>query len=233
MAALLAILMFVLFAGLDWYLSTRKARRAAAVPATVPAPLAEPGLKPAAEPVWIGGYELPSDLLYHPGHTWVRPIGADMAEVGITDFARRLTGSATRVKLPGIGTWLLQGGKGFRLEHKGREANFLAPIEGEVVEVNPQVKKTPSVGTEDPYGRGWLFRVRSANLRANLRNLISGSLAKRWMQDAREQLELRLMALSGSVLQDGGEPAADFSDHLEDEDWSSLVEQFLLTRGGR
>jgi hypothetical protein len=128
---------------------------------------------------------------------------------------------------------VLQGGKGFRLEHKDRAANFLAPVEGEVVEVNQQVRKNPAVGTEDPYGRGWLFRIRSANLRANLRNLISGSLAKRWMEDAREQLELRLMALSGSVLQDGGEPSPDFAEHIEDADWSSLVEQFLLTRGGR
>ena len=67
------------------------------------------------------------------------------------------------------------------------------------------------------------------DLGSNLRNLISGSLAKRWLEDAREQLEHRLIAATGSVLQDGGEPAPDFADHLEPEDWRELKQQFFLT----
>jgi hypothetical protein len=49
------------------------------------------------------------------------------------------------------------------------------------------------------------------------------------MEDSREALDLRLMALSGSVLQDGGEPAADFARHLPREDWERLVNEFFLT----
>jgi hypothetical protein len=49
------------------------------------------------------------------------------------------------------------------------------------------------------------------------------------MEDARAALDLRLMALSGSVLQDGGEPVRDFARHLADEDWRRLVAEFLLT----
>ena len=49
------------------------------------------------------------------------------------------------------------------------------------------------------------------------------------MEDSREALDLRLMALSGSVLQDGGEPAADLGHHLAPEDWDRLVREFLLT----
>ena len=71
----------------------------------------------------------------------------------------------------------------------------------------------------------------STNLAASLRNLLSGSLARRWVEDAKEQLELRLMALSGSVLQDGGEPAPDYAEHVPTDDWKRLVEQFLLTQG--
>ena len=57
----------------------------------------------------------------------------------------------------------------------------------------------------------------------------SGSLAQRWMEDAQARLEMKLMALSGSVLQDGGEPAPDFARHLKEEEWTGLVRDFLRT----
>jgi hypothetical protein len=98
-----------------------------------------------------------------------------------------------------------------------------------VVAVNPQLQGNPGLATDDPYGRGWVMKVRASHLTANLRNLLSGRLARRWMEDSREALDLRLMALSGSVLQDGGEPVADFARHLPDEDWKRLVGEFLLT----
>ena len=52
------------------------------------------------------------------------------------------------------------------------------------------------------------MKVKAPNLASNLRNLLSGRIARKWMEDSREALELRLMAFSGSVLQDGGEPAS-------------------------
>jgi hypothetical protein len=105
----------------------------------------------------------------------------------------------------------------------------LAPVEGEVVTVNSELTTHPQLTTDDPYGRGWVLRVKSAGLAANLRNLLTGSLARRFMEDAREGLDLRLMALSGSVLQDGGEPVADFARHLPTDVWRRLIGDFLLT----
>jgi hypothetical protein len=106
---------------------------------------------------------------------------------------------------------------------------MLAPVEGEVVELNRDIRREPTIATADPYGAGWLFKLRSGNLAANLRNLMSGSLARRWTEDAREQLTHRLMALSGSVMADGGEPARDFARHLDPADWHDLTTRFFLT----
>jgi glycine cleavage system H protein len=172
---------------------------------------------------------MPEQLHYHRGHTWARVLSADTVAIGVDDFARRLVGHAAAVEVPEVGAWVRQGGPGARLGINGRQAGIVAPVEGEVVEVNQELAENPGLATDDPYGRGWLYKVRTGNLPANLRNLLNGSLAHRWMEDAREQLEVRLMALSGSVLQDGGEIATDFSDHLEDKDWNVLVERFLLT----
>ena len=102
MAALLALLMFVLFAALDLWLSRRRAH--AEAPAAAPAaPANEP--IPVAEPVWVAGYELPETLLYHRGHTWARVLAPDTVALGIDYFARRLTPRfATRTRTGAVGS---------------------------------------------------------------------------------------------------------------------------------
>ncbi len=184
---------------------------------------------PAIEPAWVAGYQMPETLYYHRGHTWARPLDADTVLIGIDDFARRLIGPAASVKTPSRGDWLHQGGRAFAMKLDTRTADLVSPVEGEVVDVNRDLAEKPGLAGDDPYGRGWVLKVKSPNLANNLRNLLSGRLARKWMEDSREALELRLMALSGSVLQDGGEPAADLGHHLPPADWDRLVHEFLLT----
>jgi glycine cleavage system H protein len=219
MTVLLVLVFFAAFILVDYALTRRMLARQAAA-AGVPQPL---------EPVWVSGYRLPEDLHYHQGHVWVRPLDGHTALVGLDDFAARLIGTARGVRGPAHGDWLHQGGAGFRVDVDGRSASFVAPVEGEVIAVNPELRRSPALATEDPYGRGWVLKLRADDLATNLKNLLSGRMARRWMEESREALELRLMALSGSVLQDGGEPVADFAKHLPDDDWKRLVGEFLLT----
>lgn len=223
MTVLLVVLTFLAFVLIDALVSRRRLAVEGAKPVVLPTSSAAP------EPVWVAGYQLPESLHYHRGHTWARVEDADTVAVGLDDFARRLIGSAGSVKLPSAGTWLRQGEKAFGVESEGRAAALVAPVEGEVAEVNRDLLREPNLATDDPYGRGWVLKLRPANLATSLRNLMSGSLARRWMEDAREGLDLRLMALSGSVLQDGGEPVAGFARHLSAEEWKRLVGDFLLT----
>jgi glycine cleavage system H protein len=235
MAVLLAICTFAVFILIDYLLSLRASERAAVarpvpVPAVAPSK-AVPEAAPALEPVWVAGYELPEHLHYHRGHTWAKVLGPDTVAVGLDDFARKFVGKPARIELPTVGSYIRQGGTGVRLETDGRATDLVSPVDGEVVAVNADVQANPDLVAREPYGRGWLYKIRSTNLAATLRNLLSGSLARRWTEDAREQLELRLMALSGSVLQDGGEPAPDFARHVPSEAWQDLVETFFLTAG--
>lgn len=230
MTVLLVILTFALFITLDYVIELRKAKRGEIhVPKTRVE--AEPVFQPAlaSEPVWIAGYQLPEELHYHRGHTWARVLSNDTALIGLDDFARKLVGPAKNVTLPTVGSHLEQGEKGFGVAVNGKSADFISPLEGQVVEVNPDLERQPNLATDDPYGRGWIMKVRSSSLVNNLRNLLSGSLARSWIEDSRKQLDLQLMALSGSVLQDGGEPVADFARHLSEEEWKRLVLEFLLT----
>lgn len=221
MTVLLVIGTFVAFLLLDLLLTRREEERESPV-------LGRVAMAAPAEPVWVAGYQLPEDLHYHPGHTWARVLDDDTVAVGIDDFASRLVGSAERVRLPAAGTWLQQGEMGFGVGLDGHDARLVSPVEGEVVAVNDALRTEPHLATDDPYGKGWFVKVRAGDLRRDLRNLLSGSLARRFMEDAREGLDLRLMALSGSVLQDGGEPVRDFARHLPEEEWRRLVSSFFL-----
>jgi glycine cleavage system H lipoate-binding protein len=225
MTVIIVLLMVTIFMTLDYIFGRRSVQHAAAVRAT-----AEPLSMPTAvEPVWVGGYQLPEDRFYHLGHMWVRPLGADTAAVGMDDFARRLVGAAKSVVLPPVGSRFAAGQPAFRVASESGDANLIAPLTGEVLEVNPRLDEHPTLATDEPYGRGWLVKVRTRDLASGLRNLLGGSLARRWTEDARERLDLQLVALSGTVLQDGGEPVADFARHLPADDWQRLVHEFLLT----
>jgi glycine cleavage system H protein len=222
MTVLLVIASFAFFISLDVILTRRHSvtRSHAVAPEPVPA---------ALEPVWVAGYLLPEGLHYHRGHTWLRVLDAETVSVGLDDFARRLIGPARNVHLPSIGARVRQGAKAFALDVDGRSADLVSPVAGEVVAVNEELATRPRLATDDPYGRGWVFKVKAPRLGECMRNLLSGSLARRFTEDSREGLDLRLMALSGSVLQDGGEPVADFARHLAEPEWRRLVGEFLLT----
>ncbi len=222
MTVLFVLLTFATFIALDaWH------QRHQRVPATVPAQL--PETSPMhVEPVWVSGFLVPDGLHYHRGHTWARQISPDTAVVGIDDFARRLIGPVTRTELPATGAWLRSGDRAARLGIGQRLADLVSPIEGEVIETNPILATQPGLATTDPYGRGWLYKIRTSDLGRNVSNLLSGTLARRFFDDTKEKLQLELMALSGSVLADGGEPSADYARELTDEQWRHLTHEFLL-----
>ena len=235
MTVLLVVMTFVLFILADYLVGLYRAGREEGVAAGVSLREGELAVAPAlagappVEPVWVAGYQLPEELTYHRGHTWARALGPDTVLVGLDDFARKLLGPVRGMTLPKVGSWLRQGGKSFAVQVNGRTADLVAPVDGEVIEINPALARQPSLISDDPYGRGWVMKVRSSDVARVMQNMLSGSLAHKWMEDSRERLELQLMALSGSVLQDGGEPVADFALHLENDDWHQLIHEFLLT----
>lgn len=228
MTVLMVIATFAVFIFLDYVLARQRGKVQEPELAAAPLPQAAP-LQP--EPFWVAGFQMHEGLHYHRGHTWARVEGDGSVTVGLDDFARRLLGPARQVRLPDVGAWIDQGERGAAVRVDGREAELIAPVEGEVLAVNSELATQPQLATDDPYGRGWLLRLRPAHLAGDLRNLLSGSLARRFMEDAREMLDLRLMALSGSVLHDGGEPAADFALHLPGDEWQRLVGELLLAPG--
>lgn len=182
----------------------------------------------------LRGVGLPeSDVLFHPGHAWARLSDDDeVAVVGWDDFARRLIGPADEFQLPAPGTSLRAGAPGWSIGSGGRELQMLAPVDGEVQEVNPAVLKDPGLASRDPYGNGWLMRVRIPSKEPVRRNLLAGRLARSWSDLAERALqgiavEAPESAL-GAVLADGGEPREGLARALAPDHWVEVVQEFLL-----
>jgi glycine cleavage system H protein len=101
----------------------------------------------------------PEDLLYHPEHDWARAEG-DTATLGITWFAQDALGEVVFIQLPEVGTTITQNEPYAEVESVKAVSDVYAPLSGEVIELNPALKDAPERINEDPYGEGWLVKVR-------------------------------------------------------------------------
>ena len=104
---------------------------------------------------------IPADLRYTKEHEWVRVEG-DVATVGITDHAAEQLGDIVFVELPAVGSALVQFSTFGVVESVKAVSDLFAPVGGEVVETNADLASTPEVVNSDPYGAGWMVRVRLA-----------------------------------------------------------------------
>ena len=103
----------------------------------------------------------PGDLLYHPEHDWARIDGAE-ATFGITWYAQDSLGDVVVFLPPAVGQQVTAGQEYGELESVKAVSGIITPLTGEVIEVNQAVVETPELVNEDPYGAGWLIRVRLA-----------------------------------------------------------------------
>jgi glycine cleavage system H lipoate-binding protein len=174
-------------------------------------------------------FRVPEGLFYHQGHGWLRPEPGSVGVVGLDDFARKLIGKIDAVELPPVGSRLAQGDKGWSLVVDAVPIPMLSPVAGEVVEVNQEVLRSPEILREDPYGKGWLLKVKSTRIAANTRNLLSGKLARAWMENALDNLHPVRHESLGPVLQDGGLPLEGIARVLGGEKWQDLAKGHLLT----
>ncbi|ABC82077.1 glycine cleavage system protein H [Anaeromyxobacter dehalogenans] len=184
------------------------------------------GATAIARPASAGWFHVPADVHLHPGHTWARLGGDGLVSVGIDDFAHKLVGPAT-VELPAVGARVAQGEPAIELRDEDRGVAMLSPVDGTVVAVNPRVRAHGAL--EDPYGAGWLFKVKAPRLVANFRQLQAEAPAQRMLDVAGDTLALRLAPELGQVLQDGGTPVHGIARALAGERWDELAREYFLT----
>jgi len=101
----------------------------------------------------------PEDLRYHPEHDWAR-VDGDEAVLGITWFAADALGELVHFEAPTVGATIAKDQPYGEVESVKAVSDVIAPLSGEVLEVNATVVDAPETVNDDPYGNGWLVRIR-------------------------------------------------------------------------
>ena len=104
----------------------------------------------------------PDDLKYHPEHDWAR-IEGDEATLGITWFAQDALGELVHYEPPAVGAAVAKDESYGEVESVKAVSELVSPLSGEVLEVNEKTVDEPETVNEDPYGEGWLIRIRMSD----------------------------------------------------------------------
>ena len=106
--------------------------------------------------------QVPDDLKYTESHEWIRSDG-EIGTVGITDFAQDSLGDIVFLELPEAGISFQQGENIGVVESVKTVSDILTPVSGEIIATNSALETSPQAVNKDPYGSGWLFKIRLAN----------------------------------------------------------------------
>jgi glycine cleavage system H protein len=104
----------------------------------------------------------PDDLKYHSEHDWARLDGSEAA-LGITWFAQDSLGELVHFEAPAVGASVAKDGPYGEVESVKAVSDLISPLSGEVLEVNEKVVDAPETVNDDPYGEGWLIRIRMSD----------------------------------------------------------------------
>ena len=224
MTVLLVLFTFATFLLIDHFRT-----RHAVQPVMQVAPAKHDAL-PRLQPALVGGFAVPDNRRYHPGHTWALSESPNLVRVGMDDFASKLTGRVESISLPQRGQWIRQGQKMCTIHRDGAAVDMVSPIEGTVSDINQALVKDPKLALNDPYGEGWLVTVQAPDPKTSFRNLLGGALARWWTEESASRLQRRMpLAFAGALAQDGGVAVNDLSTAIPDQEWLPLAKEFFLS----
>ena len=103
---------------------------------------------------------VPTELRYTKTHEWVRLEKNGVATIGITDFAQEQLGDLTYIELPGVGDNVEAQSEVAVIESVKAAADIYAPVAGTITEINKKLEEQPELINSDPFGEGWMFKLR-------------------------------------------------------------------------
>lgn len=177
----------------------------------------------------VKGFDVPIGYYFHNGHTWARIESGGYIRIGLDDFSLKLLGKADAFDLPLMGKELDMNKIGWGLRRKENLADVLSPVDGVIAEVNSKVRENPELANREPYGEGWLFMVRTPDIKKTAKKLMTDTEGLEWINGEVKQLEGMIEEVAGPLAADGGYLQEDIYGNLPDLGWKNLTKTFLKT----
>jgi CheY-like chemotaxis protein len=174
-----------------------------------------------------GEFSIPGGVLVSTGHTWVSLAEDGAAKVGLDDFARKLLGRVDSIDLPSAGMNVKAGQPLFSVNQGHRRAQFYAPLSGEVVKTNDNMKKDCAVLEETSYGQNWICVIDGNNLDAELTQLKIGRAAVALFQEDIDRFQAFVQKTTGREVTDPAALCIGAIEELDDSQWETAVKEFF------
>lgn len=183
----------------------------------------------------INTLRIPQGLFFSKFHTWAHLGVSGVARVGLDDLLLHMIGEVKFDRIISTGERIKKGDLLARIEHKGNILKVFSPISGEIMEVNPVLENNPELLNEDPYVKGWMYKIKPFSWTADT---YSYYLAEDATLFSRQELDKFKEFISASIgkytpipsmqiLQDGGELLDQPLSGLPPEAWQEFQEDFM------
>jgi glycine cleavage system H protein len=137
----------------------------------------------------IKGYKFKEGLYYDKDHGWVRDEG-DVVTIGVTDFFQKLAGEIVFIELPAVGRKVEMGQPYSSIESGKWVGRLKALLSGEIVEVNKELEDFPYTINDDPYGEGWIIKLKPSNKEEELKKLFPlGEEFKAFIEEEEQKIK--------------------------------------------
>ena len=136
----------------------------------------------------IKGYNMPDDLYYHQEDSWAR-VDGDKVTIGMTDFFQKEAGDVVFVDLPDEEDEVEQGEVCGKIQSRKWIGKLVAPVSGEIVEINEDLEDDTSLINSDPYGEGWILVIEASDLDGDLGKLIHGDAVADFIESQLQKAE--------------------------------------------
>ncbi len=178
---------------------------------------------------------LPRGLMLSKNHVWAHLLRNGLAEVGLDDLLIRITGNVNLNNLRKQGEPVTKGDLIAEIARNGKSLKIYSPISGEIMAVNQYVISNPWLLNDDPYGKGWIYKIKPTSWMAETSTFRVAGDASAWLKNELSRFRDFLMQVSSGyiqgtpalVLQDGGELKENLLSGLPVEVWNNFQEDFM------
>lgn len=179
--------------------------------------------------------KIPLGLFYSKNHTWMHLEKSGNAKVGLDDLLMHITGEVNLSNVKQPGEKVSSGDIIAQIEQDGKQLNISSPISGKVQSVNTSINENPSIMNEDPYGKGWILKIKPEKWIAETNSCLVAEDAEEWTKKEllrfKDFVAVSMGKLSPEssmvVMQEGGELSDNPLSEMPNEIWKDFQNEFL------